>query len=594
MSRLWLLVIKKNRLEQTVPIVGPELSVGSRSFCDVVLKAPGIQPDHGRLVVRGESVEFCPSGRSARSRLGPGDHLEIGEYTLTVQVRPLSDASANPFMARVLELLPTLWTAEDPTTMFHRLLEALLAMFSAEWTALLSAPAKGKEPEILASAGKRPGGESGRISRTVVDQVLSTGAPVLVADVQADPVLSRSRSIAAQVRSVIAAPLSRGATLEGIVLLESPVSRRSFSQDERDLLGLITRTLADQLHRAGEARELASANERLGEMQRVEMARENHLGNLVGAAAAMRKVLDQVRQVAPTDVTTLLLGETGTGKELAARAVHQLSPRRDAPFVAINCMALPDDLIEAELFGHAKGAFSGAQGDRLGRFEMAHRGTVFLDEVGELSLRVQVKLLRVLQERVIQRLGEGKDRPVDVRLIAATNADLATLISRGTFRDDLYYRLSVFSIQLPPLRARLEDLPPLVDHFVRSFNQTLRRQIKGVEPRAMKLLESHGWPGNVRELRNVIEAAFVRERGPWITPESLFFARPGGRAPAPDRDMPAGLEAAKREFERRHILAALEAEKGNALAAIRRLKTSKSNFYKKCARHSIPLRSSGT
>lgn len=224
-------------------------------------------------------------------------------------------------------------------------------------------------------------------------------------------------------------------------------------------------------------------------------------------------MLTQIERVAATDATVLILGETGTGKELVARAVHELSRRKDHALVKVNCAALPASLIESELFGHEKGAFTGAVSQKAGRFELADGGTIFLDEIGELPVELQVKLLRVLQEHQFDRVGSNKARSVDVRVIAATNRDLEKLISAGAFRSDLFYRLNVFPIVVPPLRDRLEDIPELAWHFIEKHNAKLGRSIESIAPESLKALQSYSWPGNVRELENVIEREMIWSTG---------------------------------------------------------------------------------
>jgi len=234
---------------------------------------------------------------------------------------------------------------------------------------------------------------------------------------------------------------------------------------------------------------------------------------IIGSSPALESVLEQVERVAPTDSTVLVLGETGTGKELIARAIHNLSSRCGRPFIKLNCAAIPFDLLESELFGHEKGAFTGAIAQKIGRFELADKGTLFLDEVGDIPLALQPKLLRVLQEQEFERLGSGRTHQVDVRLVAATHRNLVEMVKRNEFRSDLYYRLNVFPVPLPSLRARREDIPALVEHFVEIYARRMSRQIDQISPETMAELTSYPWPGNIRELQNFIERSVILTSG---------------------------------------------------------------------------------
>src|ERR1700761_8298775 len=240
-----------------------------------------------------------------------------------------------------------------------------------------------------------------------------------------------------------------------------------------------------------------------------QLSYERRFEQVIGNSPALESVLEQVERVAPTDSTVLIQGETGTGKELIAHAIHNLSTRCGRPFVRLNCAAIPLDLLESELFGHEKGAFTGAIAQRIGRFELADKGTLFLDEIGDIPAALQPKLLRVLQEQEFERLGSTRTHQVDVRLVAATNRDLTEMVKRGEFRSDLYYRLNVFPILLPPLRARPKDIPVLVTHFAEIFGRRIGRQIEHIPPETMSAFSAYQWPGNIRELQNLIERAVI-------------------------------------------------------------------------------------
>jgi formate hydrogenlyase transcriptional activator len=295
----------------------------------------------------------------------------------------------------------------------------------------------------------------------------------------------------------------------------SRIEARAFTESDLAILGDISRALAVAVANAlanEEIRKLRDQLEQENVILREQLCRVQKFDEIVGEAPAIRRSLDAVEQVAATDATVLITGETGTGKELIARAIHRISPRARGPLVKFNCAAIPHTLLASELFGHERGAFTGAVARRKGRFEQANGGTLFLDEIGELPPEMQVMLLRVLQEREFERLGGGETVRVDVRIVAATNRDLAEDVRAGRFRSDLYYRLNVFPVHLPPLRERVEDIPLLTSHFAAKHGERFGRAISRIDRRAMTLLASYHWPGNVRELENVIERAVILSR----------------------------------------------------------------------------------
>jgi formate hydrogenlyase transcriptional activator len=363
-------------------------------------------------------------------------------------------------------------------------------------------------------------------------------------------------------------PLARGKEKLGVLHL---LDRRpaAFSDADVEFLGQVGNQVAIALENALRYREVREASSRLAEERsylQSEIRTEHGFEEILGESSGLRQALAQAQTVAPTGSTVLILGETGTGKELIARAIHQLSARREQIFAKLNCAAIPSGLLESELFGHEKGAFTGAIAQKLGRFELAHRGTLFLDEVGDIPLELQPKLLRVLQEQEFERLGGMRSLRVDVRLVAATNRDLGRMVEDRQFRADLFYRLNVFPIRIPPLRERKQDIPILVRHFSEKYAKTLNRKISVIPDEVMDALVRYDWPGNIRELQNFIERAVILSPGPALAPQLAELRAPsasGAQATSLPRAgtgistarpaRPATLEEAERE----HILAAL-------------------------------------
>ncbi len=365
------------------------------------------------------------------------------------------------------------------------------------------------------------------------------------------------------VRSVALFPILAGERLLGALSFGTSRVEQRWPEPLVDRLRLIGEVFAAALLRReheGTLRATLAEVETLRERLQVEheYLREQALGpegfeEIVGESPALRNVLFQAEQVAPTDTTVLLLGETGTGKELVAKAIHVKSARRNRTLITVNCAALPPTLIESELFGHEKGAFTGALSRKIGRFELADQSTLFLDEIGELPLALQPKLLRVLQEGEFERVGSSVTRRADVRIIAASNRDLSASAREGTFRPDLYYRLRVFPIDVPPLRARREDIPLLVWHFLGHLGATLGKKIERVPAATMERLVRYDWPGNIRELRNVLERAAILSPGPALSLETL-----GDNAPAAASSREAGAARTLADMERDHIIRVLE------------------------------------
>jgi formate hydrogenlyase transcriptional activator len=395
--------------------------------------------------------------------------------------------------------------------------------------------------------------------------VFRTGEPVNLTREE----IATNPNASGLIHSCCLLPLLSGEHAVGVLILGS--SRESaFTEEDFAFLGPVANQIALAVQNAVAYREIAQLKDRLAQENvylESEIRSELHFEDIVGSSQALKLVLREIETVAPADSTVLIYGETGTGKELIARAVHNLSSRKSNAFVKLNCAAIPTGLLESELFGHEKGAFTGAISQRVGRFELAHRGTIFLDEVGEIPLELQPKLLRVLQEREFERLGSPRTLRTDARLIAATNRDLKAMADEQKFRSDLYYRLNVFPIRVPALRERKEDIPLLVRHFVQQFSQRNNRVINSIPSQTMEALVRYHWPGNIRELQNVIERAVIISKGPVLNVALAELdcvvtrrtRQAEAKASQPEQE---NLDAFLDETERTQILRALEASNG--------------------------------
>jgi Nif-specific regulatory protein len=418
-------------------------------------------------------------------------------------------------------------------------------------------------PPDQARAGLAGDGAAG--SASVVRAVLGSGEPLLLYETEADERFGGARSVIIQkIQSIACVPLRLKGRQIGAIYLDSVTRRGRFTRDSLPFLVAFADQAAVAIENAELMQRLREENSRL----RTEVRRQHGFEGIVGQSARMRDVFETVSRVIDTDATVMITGESGTGKELIARALHYNGPRAAKPFVAIFVGSLPDELLESELFGHRKGAFTGAMADKKGLFEAADGGTIFLDEVGDLTPKLQTALLRVLQAGEIKRVGDTQSRRIDVRIISATNKELQNEIASRSFREDLFYRLNTIHVELPPLRHRRDDIPLLAGHFLERYAVGPRSRIRGFAPEALDALKAFRWPGNVRELENTVERAVVLSRGDEVTVEDLRLpvSEP---AAASDPDMPL------KEVERRHVQAALEHHDGNVSETARVLGVSR-------------------
>jgi transcriptional regulator with GAF, ATPase, and Fis domain len=608
----------------------PVTTVGRALGNDVAIPGDGIAETHVQMLFDGRDFNLEEVDKQAdilingkkkrRARLVHGDRVTLGDVELSFSMfdepqkigRPSDDPGSDPSVAadvsdtqlrvtqqqlagfrKLYEFSEKLMTTTDIDPLLEAMLDAVIEVTGAEKGLILLSedafssrgepPAEGPLPrkdrvraarnvkrEAIADA-------AGVISDSIVRKVVETGRPVIVSDALTDAQFKASESVLAlRLSSVMCAPLASQGQVQGVLYVGNDRVKGLFDRNQLDVLSIFAAQASLILQNAMLLNALRADKEKL-----VAELKDKRFGEIIGACPSMLEVFRKLQKVATTDISVLITGETGTGKELIARELHRRSNRVSGPFVVINCGAIPENLIESELFGHVRGAFTGAVASRPGKFQVANGGTLFLDEIGELPLNLQVKLLRALQERVVFRVGDSKPEKVDIRVVAATNRVLEDEIRAQRFREDLYYRLNVVNIYLPPLRERGDDVLIIARALLSQHAEELNPRVQGMTPQALAAIKKSPWPGNIRQLENRIKKALVLCDKTLITPEDLDLG--------PDAEsLILPLEKAKEEFQRKYVLEILERNNGNRTQTARDLGVDPRTIFRYLEREANP------
>ncbi len=570
---------------QVFPIYKAITSIGRAGGNDISLDGLGVADHHAQIVFDGRDfsldevdpvAEIQINGkRKRRARLQHNDKVLIGTAELVFSLLeeatvpsgksdvPKVDSSQSELVGwrRLHQFSERLLVTRDVQSLLESLLDGAIEATGAERGFVLFL--RDNKPEVRAARNLRQENvpEAVRqLSDSIIAKVIETKRPLIVADAMNDQSFARSESVMhLRLSSVLCAPLIAGGELLGLLYLGNDRVANLFMARALDLITIFSAQAALILQNA-----LLLDSLRTDKTELEKKLKDQRFGAIIGAVPSMIEVFRKVQKVAPTDIPVLITGETGTGKELIAREIHQRSQRANGPFIVINCGAIPENLMESELFGAVRGAYTGAVATRIGKFQAADRGTLFLDEVGELPLQLQVKLLRALQDRMVTKVGDSKAERVDIRVIAATNRELEEEIKKGNFREDLFYRLNVVNIFLPPVRERGDDVLVIAKALLQKFIIELNSAVKGFTPNALVAIRKYEWPGNVRQLENRIRKALVLCDKTLLGPEDMDLTEAQLQPIMP-------LDKAKEDFQRRYILEVLERNNGNRTKTARDL-----------------------
>ena len=602
--------------DKKLTLTGPTAIVGRDRAVEVTLNDQAVSRQHCQISVKGDKIVVEdlkstnktyvndtvitePTPVTADDRIRVGETVMQAWLTVDEKVeetvphhKPKTSArtllidSSNVMVEKISNNLDLMYrvnsaihSIRNSKKLITRLLELIIDVIPADHGAILLYDQKSKKlkPEI-SYCSERGVIDEICVSRTIANQVFEKKIAVVTRDAQQDPRFTdKTTIIQHNIRSAMCVPMGTVNRMIGVIHLDNTIKSGLFTEKDLDLLSAIANQAAIALENIQFFDRINEENKQLKEAIRDEY-------NMVGQSNQMNKVFDLINRLSQTESTILIRGESGTGKELVARALHYNSQRKDKPFVCVNCAALHENLLESELFGHERGAFTGATMQKKGRFELADGGTIFLDEIGEMNIESQIKLLRVLEESKLERVGGTVTIPTNVRIIAATNRDLEKAIQENEFRLDLYYRLKVIQIDLPSLRERKDDIIPLALFFLDKYRAKISREVLQFSPEALEVLKTYHWPGNVREMKNCIERAVVLGNSNMILPEDLPLEI---RRPAPTDD---GSEfPSLQDMERDHIIKALNQTSWNKKQAAEILGIQRSTLYEKLKTYHITL-----
>ncbi|MBX3273495.1 MAG: sigma 54-interacting transcriptional regulator [Sandaracinaceae bacterium] len=600
--------LKSEGRPQTFAVYKKITSIGRAGGNDVVIRDPSLAEHHAQITFDGKEfslAEIDPHGdlringkKKRRGKILHGDRIGVGDVELSFsffdETAGLDDDAEHEGPGHEAELagLRKLHEFSERLMRSTRLDEQLSALIDA----IIEVTHAKKGFLILLESGQprvtvaRNLGHQDlpdavtHLSDSILQKVIDTRRPLIVSDALHDTQFSSAQSVMnLRLASVMCAPLIAQGTLLGLLYVGNDDVRSLFEESSLDVLTIFAGQASLILQNALLLDQLKTDRDALAEQ-----LDDRRFGDIIGSCAPLADVFTKVEKVAATNINVLITGETGTGKELIARELHRRSPRADKPFVVVNCGAIPENLMESELFGHVRGAFTGAVATRNGKFQAADGGTLFLDEIGEMPVALQVKLLRALQEKIVVKIGETKPEPVDIRVVAATNRDLEEEIQKGTFREDLFYRLNVVNLHLPPLRERGDDVVVLAKYLLQKYAEEFGGKVKGFTPNALIALKKYDWPGNVRQLENRIKKAIVLCDKTLVGPEDLDLF-PEALAPI------QSLAQAREDFQRRYILEVLERNNGNRTKTARDLGVDPRTIFRYLEREpDAPEPTSGT